>query len=348
MASCPIELWFVRHGESKNNAIMSAASGLGTILYPIKFSQDPYITEKGISVASDNGQRLIDANAKFDLVFTSSMVRTMETSYYMFIKTKVIDKVYVAPFISELPLNFGGLPIYENIPLGRVEQIKMLGKNHGSDLLDHIDWSLVGGPTGENKETLPPSGDNFLKWMYTLPMVQELLRQKEGEKLKIAVVTHSHFLMEKDTLHLEKKPDNADLWIANLCVLTSTKNEAEKILTLTDLRGWYRQEIATQRDIVDQQIEHTNHRAEKKHDKYTAKIEKLSSAGDESDDEKDEEKRAKKIEKYLGKLEKKHTKYNERKDLLEQQKNLLVNLSDIEIEQHRKQLLALQLAEESA
>lgn len=170
-----LELWFVRHGESKNNAIISAAGGLGAVMYPVKFQQDPHITKKGLAVARANGQRLVAANAKFDVVLSSAMVRTMETAFYMFVETHLVEKVHVAPFISEVPLVWGGMPMSENVPLKRQEQINILGKRHGSKLLQGLDFSLVGGPSGDNEQTLPPNGSMFLQWLHKQDIVHELM-----------------------------------------------------------------------------------------------------------------------------------------------------------------------------
>jgi len=360
-----VELWFVRHGESKNNALMSAAGGLGTVLYPLKSVQDPYITGKGKKVAMENGERLLAADVSFDLVVSSAMVRTMETSYYMFIQTGIAERVYIVPFISELPLKIAGVPIYENIPLKREEQIRHLGRHHGSELLNCLDFSLVGGPTGDNQETMPPSGDNFLSWLHGQSLVQNLIEKKQalGDKnstVRIAVVTHSHFLMKPDTLHLDKKPDNADIWIADLHVMP-TGTEGTALLNLTDLRGWYSGRVAQEQQQLAQKIEKTEKKAAKKTEKYQKKLKGLGlppkEHNDNDDNEEDvgvhcegqdqipdegdkkttspDEKRfsrlAKKGEKYLKRLSRKQHKYEKKKAVLEEQKAKLVNVADMEI-----------------
>jgi hypothetical protein len=277
----PVELWFVRHGESKNNAILKAAGGLGAILYPVKFDQDPHITKEGVRVAKSNGQRLLAANAKFDMVLSSAMVRTMETAYYMFVETNIIDRVYVAPFISEVPLAFMRFPLHENIPLSREEQVSILGLYHGSELLDRLDFSVVGGPLGDNEETLPPNGDNFLRWLDQQDVLWNLIESRKAagqgsgeaaEPIRIGVVTHSHFMMKKNLLRLDKRPRNADIWIAKAYAM---RTGAEPLLTLTNVHGWYQEAVESEREKMGALLHKAEEKSRRLQRRYAMKIASL-------------------------------------------------------------------------
>jgi len=340
-----VELWFVRHGESHNNKLLSGAGGLSAVTYPFKFQQDPFITSKGISVAQQNGERLVAAEASFDIVLSSAMVRTIETSFYMFVKSGLAEKIKIAPFISEIPLRWAGIPIYENIPLERREQIKKLGKSHGSELLDAIDWSYVGGANGDNKKCLPPNGDNFLDWLHGLEDVKSLQEQYKDQVdkvIRIAVVTHSH-LMKRDTIKLGYKPDNADILIAGVHVMPT--DDGKDILTLTDMKGWYQEKIAVKREEIEKRIQKTEVKETKNTEKYDEKVsktaEKIQGKIEKADVEgeklkkieKLEAKAVKKEEKYKNKEEKRASKYGHKKEILEEQKKEFINISDIQTAQ---------------
>jgi hypothetical protein len=365
----------VRHGESHNNAILSSMGGLGAVMYPFKFQQDPFITAKGVSVAKTNGARLIEAQASFDLVVCSNMQRTIETAYYMFVATQLTPTLFVVPFISELPLRWGAIPIYENLPLKRSKQIKNLGRKHGAALLEHLDFSLVGGPLGDNRACLPPSGDNFLAWLQKSEVLAGLRASKRGQPaapgedrpvVRIAVVTHSHYLMKSDTLHLKSKPSNADIWTANLHV-TATGEAGKEILCLTDLKGWFRESVAVAKAAVEERLAQVEDKAARRMDRLEAKIEKaeakkgeaeanvaeialeeeLSSEEDGDESKRDERRKRreerqrarleKKEDKLRARLSKKQHKHEEKVAVLEAEKNRFVNEADKQIDKAKQQ-----------
>jgi len=339
-----MQLWFVRHGESHNNAILKAAGGLGTILYPIKHDADPYLTEKGREIAQRNGQLVKAAKINFDLILSSVMVRTMQTAYHMFITTGVADKIYLAPFISETPMSFSGIKLKENIPLPRLQQIQKLGKLDGSDILDHLDWSLIGGPKGDNEKALPPNGQMFLSWLMDQDILKEIeaAHEDDDEYIKIAVVTHSHFL-KGDTIKLGFKPDNVDIWTAVLHRM-DPGDGTEDILTFTDIEGWYQEKVNVKRQEIEKDIDYNSKKRHVKEKKYKGKIEANKETIDiltdsnpdarleNEDDIKKLKKSKKKIEKYNKKIVKKNEKYGSRLEQLQEQKAKYANPSDIAIE----------------
>ena len=282
-------------------------------------------------MASENGQRLLEAAVEFDLCFSSSMVRTMETAYYMFCKTGLISKIFVAPYISEIPLEWSKIPIYENLPVRRAKQIEKLGKCHGSGILDSISWEMVGGPTGSNEHTMPPSaldhGQRFFHWLYSNPLIQEMLKTKP--KLRVGVVTHSNLL--KEILELGAKPANADIWVANLHVMPGGKPEDPPILTLADLHPWFQEQVALKQEVIAHKIVKTDHRVQKKIFKYETKLYKLRNGVVE---EGDEEKHAKKEAKYVAKLEKKEKKYAKKLEKLKALQREHLNESDVAASLH--------------
>lgn len=323
---------------------MKSAGGLGTVLYPIKHDADPYLTEKGVSIAQRNGSKLKEAKIPFDIVFSSVMVRTMQTAYHIFVKNGVSEKIYLAPFISETPMSFSGVKLAENIPLPRRKQIEKLGRLDGSNLLDSLDWSLVGGANGDNEKCLPPNGNNFLAWLVEQDIMKELEEELDPERdtLNVAVVTHSNFL-KGDLIKLGYKPDNVDIWLANLHRMEAGPNE-DPILTVTDIESWYEESLEQQKQEIMKGIDYNKGRNEKKKKKYEGKIDAHQQLigdltnGDENTSIEDKkalkqlEKSKKKIEKYNAKLEKKAQKYGGRIDDLEKRKQDVTNRADLDIE----------------
>ncbi|GBG29416.1 Hypothetical Protein FCC1311_056372 [Hondaea fermentalgiana] len=257
-----VELWFIRHGESINNAILHRWGGLGTVLYPVQFEQDPRLTTKGRAVAAMNGARLVDAELEFDLVLSSAMIRTMQTAHEMFVKSGIVDQFSIVPFMSEIPLSWGGLPIYENIPRRRSRQIRILRREHGDAFVESIDWSLVGGPEGSNLAGLPPQGSAFLAWLGEQTSVQALVNEcRSDQVVRIAVVTHSN-LMKRD-LQLRRKPGNSDIWMSTI-VSNAGHLELEKIMP------WYRGDVERKKVSIDRRISKRRAKAARKLEKYHA------------------------------------------------------------------------------
>lgn len=341
-----IQLWFVRHGESHNNAILKSAGGLGTVLYPVKHDADPYLTEKGEQIAKRNGELVKAAKIKFDLVLSSIMVRTIQTAFHMLISTGVAEKIWLAPFISETPMSWGGIKLSENIPLPRLKQIEKLGRKDGSAILDSLDWGLIGGPKGSNEECLPPDGRKFLSWLLAQDILAEIESQHESDTdpIRIAVVTHSHFLRD-DSIKLGFKPDNVDIWTANLHRISSGDN-SEDVVTFTDVEGWYQEKMEVKKQEVEKDINKTSKKKHVKEKKYNSKIEKHANVLENltEEDLEDEEKlkllkKSKhKIKKYEKKIVKKNAKYGQKLEELEQEKEGYLNPSDIAIAQANKDI----------
>jgi len=252
------------------------------------------------------------------------------------VETHLVEKVHVAPFLSEVPLVWGGMPLYENVPLKRQDQIRILGKRHGSMLLDGLDFSLVGGPRGDNDNTMPPSGNMFLQWLHQQDIVHQLVAMRKAgeniEPIRIGVVTHSNLLM-KDMLHLDKRPSNADVWIAKLHVM---ETDSVPVLTLTDLTGWFQEAVEQERERVQDNICKTETRAMKKKSKYERKVDKLQAKMVKHDlDAKDLAKASEKEQRYQQRLCEKEAKYEQRLEKLQEKKSKLINLSDVQAQQQK-------------
>ena len=68
------EFYFIRHGESETNAT-------GGVLYGANF--DTALTDRGVEQARLLGQRLVREGVIFDRVYSSSMIRTVQTTEIM-------------------------------------------------------------------------------------------------------------------------------------------------------------------------------------------------------------------------------------------------------------------------
>lgn len=320
-----IELWFIRHGESKNNEILNRAGGLGALAYPVEFTQDPLLTRRGGLVAAENGQKLADCNITFDLCLTSNMVRTMETAFFMLVKSKLCDEVHVIPHMSEIPVWAGVIPIYENMPLARTRQVEKLGKVHGKELLDSINWDMVGGFDEGNECCAPPNGQLFVDFLYRHAKVQQLLEAKPN-KLRIAVVTHSNLL--KQILELDSKPSNADIWVAQLKVSQAgfEHGPATEFVSLGPAQPWFQEHIAVQREALAKKIARVASKTERKVFKYETKLFKLRHGLDE--DEQGSQRVLKKESRLTLKMERKRKKYERKLDRLTSVMSRTQNQSD--------------------
>lgn len=264
-----IELWFVRHGESTNNRVVHGWGGLKAVLYPVLVEADPLLTDKGLDIARENGSRLVSAGVNFDLVLCSALMRTMETAYEMFIKTGLTESFKVAPFVSEVPLTWGArVPVSENIPFPRARQIKVLRERHGDNFMKCVDWSLVGGPQGDNLQCLPPGGVRFLRWLNEQKEVLKLVdKPRQAEVVRIVVVTHSRFM--RRGLLLRKKPGNSDVWRSTIV------NGCDGSLAVCDIQPWYRSSVERKKKRIDRRIDKKRVRAQRKINKLKSHVSEL-------------------------------------------------------------------------
>lgn len=176
-----ITFYFIRHGFSCTNAIYEYAPWY----YQHKryFYLDPVLTKYG------REQSLLAANIvnDVDLVLSSGLMRSIETGLYMFPN----HTVHVIPYIAE------NVPGWGNYSNSIDEQKKYLGP-----LEPRVNYdAIVENPSTANISDF----SQFLKWIKTLLKTSDII-PKDAKHLKIAVMTHSNFMMS--SLKLAVRPKN--------------------------------------------------------------------------------------------------------------------------------------------
>lgn len=239
MLTTNVELWFVRHAQSVNNELSTGA--LNKLLYVLcnacLSSRDPQLTPEALQQCAAAAKWLKpqgQPRAHFDLVVSSMMVRAMQTAMHTFCDAGLAKEVVVAPFVSEVPMWLLCYPRLSNMPFGRAAQLdrlRALRRAHADGRVP-LDFSLVGGDAGDNRDGLPPSMPDFLRWLWAQPRVQALVRQKRrsGGLVRIAVVSHGTFL--RRALRLTRHPRNHSIWSARLRV------GADEALSSAGEPGW--------------------------------------------------------------------------------------------------------------
>lgn len=199
-----INIYMFRHGLSKTQTLQMKKGLLGKILH--LFVKDPCLENEGIRNSMQSGKKIcdlmthhkpcsttfenyvnLDENSvptNFDYVFSSTLLRAIETSCCMFQQ----KKIYVVPYISEI---MGGLNIIPDEP--RVQMQKINAKFPNAN----VDWSYV-----SSRNVLLPDYEKFIDFLKKF-----LVDKKVNSALpvNIAVVSHSLFMM-KNIMAKHKKP----------------------------------------------------------------------------------------------------------------------------------------------
>lgn len=238
MTTTCVEITFVRHGKSTNNARMEGGAlrkARYVLCNPCVADRDPELAPVGVTVSREAGKRLrAEGVGRYDLLLSSTMTRAMETAHHMFLENNLATRCQVAPFISESPTHTVGIPRQSNIPRPRAEQVAFLRAKHGPRL--RLAWDLVDGPRGDNAGCSPPSMARFLRWLWLNPRVQALVeaRQREGQLVRIAVISHGSFLSHG--VPLDHHPKNNALATARLQVSSEQRDADGRLLDDPELR----------------------------------------------------------------------------------------------------------------
>ena len=100
------EFYFIRHGESESNATPGFAAGANF---------DAPLTDLGATQATALGKRLLAEGVKFDLVYSSSLVRAIKTARLMLDAMDEPDRDYpkVDDIIEQQVPGWRGVPLEE-------------------------------------------------------------------------------------------------------------------------------------------------------------------------------------------------------------------------------------------
>ena len=178
-----VNVYFMRHGFSCANAASRYSTHFGSALTTL-FKRDPPLTEWGASMnKSDRSLVRLINKIEPDIVICSPLLRAIETAYWSTRNTKYKGKIYVVPFIGEIPNKLA-----TNKPrtiITQKERLKSL-----SVKLSKIDFSYVKPGYREINGYFTPSYRNFIKWLQS----QLFTFNHTGRVLKVIAVSHGTFL----------------------------------------------------------------------------------------------------------------------------------------------------------
>ena len=190
---------WIRHGYSCGNAKVLNGKNIfkkwrGQVL-------NPALTDLGLLQAKEyrkalngKGQTLSQRYADYDIVCSSDMLRAMETAVNIFGRNRTMT---VLPYVQEIPQlkMLEDLRIdKENIPETPAESVRRM-EEMGNNM-DRLDYDLYNDVSkGKYKR---PSFRKFLReivlgrWLST---ESPFYRKPAGRPLKVAIVTHGHFMV---------------------------------------------------------------------------------------------------------------------------------------------------------
>lgn len=164
-----VEFYFIRHGQSRGNA------GYGRDNLTIKESNDPYLTELGVSQAERLGDFLSDID--FDAVYSSALLRAVQTANEVIKRQKEEKTLNILPLLTEVSIS-------SDYKLDNLDEIRTIcptaeladGVSVDSPLLYHNEYEDEDGMFERAQEAL------------------EYLRNHYRSGEKVAVVAHAAFL----------------------------------------------------------------------------------------------------------------------------------------------------------
>ena len=178
-----VNVYFMRHGFSCANAASRYSTHFGSALTTL-LKRDPPLTEWGAAMnKSDPGLAELINKIEPDIVICSPLLRAIETAYWSTRNTKYKGKIYVVPFIGEMP---NKLPT--NNPRTISNQKEKLKKL--SVKLSKIDFSYVKPGNKETNGYFMPSYKKFIEWLQS----QLFTFEHTGRVLKVIAVSHGTFL----------------------------------------------------------------------------------------------------------------------------------------------------------
>lgn len=201
-----VNLIFIRHGFSCANKIKKFSK----LPFRHSFYQDPELTTIGIKRSIENGHKLKKKlKGDIHLLASSSMIRSIETAYYMFNSgTEHKKSIYVLPYVCEkgiMPDNFP-LPIdRQSKELSFQNNLKINPKCTSQCIVDYryVANNFIGRHTSSYRK--------FIEWMgLNLPSLMKQANREGKDTLNIVVVTHSHFLNKY--VHIKPTPLNNEAY----------------------------------------------------------------------------------------------------------------------------------------
>ena len=160
-----ITLYMIRHGLSCCNVLHHKELRLAMFNL---LHKDPYLSNKGVHQSLKCQAFLKSKNVNVDVVLCSSLIRAIETAVYMFPE----NRVEIAPYICEERCSL------ENTPYETKRQKDRLQKHvEGYERVKHC------------KQTKGLSDTNLKEFI-------KYITENYDTSLRIAVVTHSNFLMK--------------------------------------------------------------------------------------------------------------------------------------------------------
>jgi len=205
--------YWIRHGMSCSNVLREFTANGKMTQYSYA---DPSLTNCAINTAQSLGPQIKKAiqadNPDWEgplLVFSSVLVRAMETAVYNFAE----EEIYPIPWIAER----GGT--LDNMPLPWDEQEKKLSRlpntqEHISRIM--LDDSINPKDAPDRNNSLKDSYDTFRS---EFPKILTLLLEKrgvhveEGMHIPVVIVSHSNFMRTHLSCKGNEKPRNNEVWI---------------------------------------------------------------------------------------------------------------------------------------
>lgn len=159
----PVNIFYIRHAYSCSN-IMKHRNEDKSFQVP-----DPLLTN--IGVTNSKSSMVKDHIKGIDMVISSTLMRAMETAYFMF---PYVNRIHIYPFISEIGSSPSNTPLDEQNKYLDPKLVRKLNRNEVSHILD--------------RET------NIDKFLNILGKSMHKYIDKNKKKINIVVVTHSGFI----------------------------------------------------------------------------------------------------------------------------------------------------------
>ena len=205
-----VKIDWIRHAYSCANYLLDSGNKGSKVGFDhigdkrSKLAPDAGLTNFGIEQARVAGDFLSERYSEYDLFMTSEMRRAIQTAIEIFPPSK---KIHVVPYITEI-INSGmtrlrGKLSKDNLPALLVDQKKWFKDNYSNLKFARLDFSEVENMTPKWPWSKKPSGNpsfpNYKK--FTAGPLKNLITKilepdPSKNEIKIAIVSHSHFIMD--------------------------------------------------------------------------------------------------------------------------------------------------------
>lgn len=231
-----IKAYWMRHGFSCANVMKEELEfeTHGMLIKKLKnfvrsesyiWQDEPLLTDCAVVTAESTGpmvyQKVLEENEEYFkkgkklMVFSSVMIRAMETALYNF-PQDLVENIYPIPYISE-KMKVKGVATNDNVPLPWPSQLDIMEANSPQGLLKRI--KFVPGVTSTNDPDRAVSSMSRFSQRFPsiLVDVAESLGQplQAGDEVPIVIVSHSNFM--KAALRcgsvMGRKPRNNEVWL---------------------------------------------------------------------------------------------------------------------------------------